>query len=82
MFRTFISISISKRYCHHHSKRVFEAPNKCKTIDEINIMKANEQIYKEQLQQLHEQVTKIDNNLFLIHLINLCVFLPIIVFGK
>jgi hypothetical protein len=84
MFRKAISIgiNINKRFCHHHSKAVFEpqvqrvfVPQaKCKQHETIE---ANTQ----QITKLEGQIDDVKNKISYIYLLNMYI-VPIIVFLK
>ena len=71
---------IIKRYCHHHSKRVF-VPTNCKMVDEVNEIKADTVKIKEKLHNLEALTVKMSNNIFSLYLINVYI-IPVIIFIK
>jgi len=79
MFRLVKTIGINtnkyNRFCHHHSKRVFEAPSiNCK-LNEQNIQNT------QQIKKLEEQMVEVKNNIYYIYLVNLYI-VPMLVFFK
>ena len=79
MFRLVKTIGINtnkyKRFCHHHTKRVFEVPpNKCSLHDQ-NIQ--NTQLIK----KLEVQLIELNDNISYLYLLNLYI-VPMIIFLK
>jgi len=91
MFRKGITmgINISRRFCHHHSKTIFEpqekrvfiSQTKCKDYDQIKKNSAGIEANTQKLEELKTHVIQLKNNVFYLYLINLYI-VPAIVFLK
>jgi hypothetical protein len=84
MFRKAISIgiNINKRFCHHHSKRVFEPLVKqCNCDERIKRNGENIEANKQQITKLEDQIVDVKNKISYLYLLNMYI-VPIIVFLK